>query len=135
VVAQIHPDELGESVGYSPGMRAEGFVFVAGQIGGTPAGDGTFDVVDGFVGQFEQALENVCSVVEEAGGEPGNVVDMTVYVTDMDAYRDNRGPIGQAWKRVMGEHYPAMALVGVDELYNPDARVEIEVTAAIGESD
>jgi enamine deaminase RidA (YjgF/YER057c/UK114 family) len=86
---------------------------------------------DGFAGQMRQALENTVAVLAEAGAGPADVVRMTWYVTDLDAYRDNLREIGTAYRDVMGKHFPAMAVVGVSGLVEQDALVEIESTAVL----
>ncbi len=67
----------------------------------------------------------------EAGGGPEHVMRMTVFVTDMDVYLASRTALAEAWRRHMGRHYPAMALLGVSRLVDAGAMVEIEVTAAL----
>jgi enamine deaminase RidA (YjgF/YER057c/UK114 family) len=130
----FNPETLAPPRGWNHGMLApEGgrFLFVAGQA----ATDVSFEVVgDDFVGQFEQALENTVAVVRDAGGGPEHIGQMTVYVTDMDAYRESYKPLGEAYRRVMGRHYPAMALIGVSELIDPRLVVEIEATAFLPSS-
>lgn len=131
-VKTVEPPVMGKALGYSHGVRAGNLVFVAGQIGGDPTDEGRHEVVDGgLVPQFEKALQNVMTVVQEAGGSVENVVEMTVYVTDMQAYRTAREELGKAWQRVMGRHYPAMTLVSVPELFEPKALVEIRTVAAL----
>lgn len=103
-------------------------LFVAGQTARGPDGG---IVPGGFVAQFEAALERVLLVVREAGGEPRNVGRMTVYVTDLAAYRGSLGSLGEAWRRHMGRHYPAMALVEVQALADEGALLEIEATAVL----
>ena len=131
-VKTVEPPQMGKALGYSHGMRAGNLLFVAGQIGGTPNDEGRHDVVDGgLVPQFEKALENVVTVVEEAGGHAENVVEMTVYVTDMQAYRTAREELGKSWRKVMGRHFPAMTLVAVTELFEAGALVELRAIAAL----
>ena len=127
----VNPDELGAPRGWNNGLLAESggrVLFVAGQI--AAGADGQV-VTDDFVGQFERALANAMSVVEAAGGKPEHVGRLTIYVTRMEAYRQALRHLGEAYRRVMGPHYPAMALVAVTELVNPDAWVEIEATAVL----
>jgi enamine deaminase RidA (YjgF/YER057c/UK114 family) len=105
-------------------------LFVAGQIG--------WDAQQHFVGedlvsQLAQALRNVVTVVEAAGGRASHIARLTIYVTDLDAYRNNLKAIGASYREIMGKHYPAMALVGVAGLVEPRARVEIEATAVVPE--
>ncbi len=104
---------------------------VAGQIGWEPT-TGAFLRTD-LVGQFGRALDNVLAVVKAAGGTPQSVVRMTIYVTDMDTYRRSGKALSEVWKARFERHYPAMALVGVKELVEPTALVEIEAVAALSE--
>lgn len=114
--------------GYANGVIADAgrTLYVAGQIGWTP--QGVFVAKD-LVGQFDQALANVLAVVEAAGGKPTDLVKMTVFVTDLDAYRNNLRAIGTSWRARLGRHFPAMALVGVAGLVEHEAVVEIEAVA------
>ncbi len=127
----INPEELGEPKGWNNGMLAEAggrMLFVAGQAGT----DATGRVVSGdFTKQMAKALENVITVVREAGGGPEAVGRMTFYVTNIQTYRANLKPIGSAYRRIMGRHFPAMALVEVSALVDPEAQVEIEATAVL----
>jgi enamine deaminase RidA (YjgF/YER057c/UK114 family) len=115
--------------GYANGVAARGTqVYVAGQIGW----DAQCKLVGaGFLEQVEQALANVVAVVEAAGGTAAHVVRMTWYVTDMDVYRKSLRELGAIYRRVVGEHFPAMALVQVVSLVESGAVVEIEATAVI----
>jgi enamine deaminase RidA (YjgF/YER057c/UK114 family) len=116
--------------GYANGVLGEGrVVFVAGQIGWDE--QGRFG--EGLVGQVAQALRNVLAVLAEAGAGPAEVARMTWYVTDMTAFRAAGAPLGVVWRELMGRHYPAMAVVGVTELVEPAALVEIEATAVISQ--
>ncbi|MYK66788.1 MAG: RidA family protein, partial [Gemmatimonadetes bacterium] len=81
--------------------------------------------------QFQAALANVAAVVEEAGGTVADVGRLTIYVTDMEAYRGSLPEVGAAYRAVFGKHFPAMALVAVTELVDPRAVVEVEATAVI----
>ena len=127
----INPTSLGVPKGWNNGMFApkDGRVlFIAGQIGRAENGQ----MVDGgFVAQLSQALQNVITVVREAGGQPEDIGQMTIYVADLDAYRTNLKLLGGAWRKLMGKHYPAMALVEVSRLVDEGALVEIQATAVI----
>jgi enamine deaminase RidA (YjgF/YER057c/UK114 family) len=127
----INPKSLGRPRGYSNGqLTSEGarLLFVAGQIGW----DGEQRLVsDDFVEQFDRALRNVLAVVLEAGGAPGGVARMVVYVTDKREYAARAPEIGERWRALMGRHYPAMALVEVKGLLEDGAKVEIEATAVL----
>lgn len=129
VLVPVNPDSLAKPQGFSHGIRGSGeWLFVAGQIGWNR--DGRM-VSDDLTAQFAQALDNVLDVVWAAGGKPESVARMTVYVTDKADYVRKRKPIGEAWRKRMGRHYPAMALVEVKSLVEDDARVEIEATALL----
>jgi len=115
--------------GYSNGVVAEGRqVFVAGQIGWSARGE---LVSDDFVAQAERALANIVQVLAEAGGEPRHLTRLTWFVTDKPAYVARQKEIGEAYRRVIGRHFPAMSLIVVAGLLEPGAKVEIEATAVI----
>jgi enamine deaminase RidA (YjgF/YER057c/UK114 family) len=132
VLRNVQPEGWPPPLGYANGLctlgRGERVLFVAGQIGWRP--DGTF-ATDDLGEQFAQALDNVLAVVTAAGGEARNIARMTVYVTDLDAYRTGTRAIGQAWRARMGRHFPAMALLGVAGLVEKRAKVEIEATCIL----
>ncbi len=124
----LQPEGWPRPKGYANGVAAEGrMVFVAGQVGWDA--EGRFP--DGFAAQFRQTLENTVAVLTEGGAKPSDVARMTWYVTDRDAYEREKREVGRAYRDVMGEHYPAMAVVQVVALMEPDAMVEIETTAVI----
>ena len=127
----VKPPELSEPSGFNHGMLAPAggrLLFVAGQAP-TDAGG---RVVDGdFVAQFAQALRNVMAVVGEAGGRPEHLGRLTIYATDLEEYRACLGPLGQAYRGILGRHFPAVAMVQVAGLVDEGARVEIEATAVI----
>jgi len=122
--------------GYSNGRIGRGRVLhVGGQIGwvADDAGRFVFRAHD-LVGQFAQTLDNVLAVVRAAGGAATDIASMTVFVTDIAAYRAAQKPLGAAWRERLGKHFPAMALVGVTALVEPEALVEIQAVAYLGES-
>ena len=129
----VQPDGWAPARGYANGVVCEGgrTVYVAGQIGWDAQQQ--FQT-DDFVEQWDQALANVVAVVRAAGGAPEHVVKMTVYVTDLDAYRGSLREVGARWKKHLGRHFPAMALVGVAGLVERRAKVEIEAVAHLPES-
>ncbi|MEO8274749.1 MAG: RidA family protein [Thermoanaerobaculia bacterium] len=127
----VNPEELGAPRGFSHGIVAPAgcsLLFVAGQIGWNERQE---IVEGGFAAQFERALENIRSVVRRAGGEVDRICRLTIYVTDKTEYESEIAAVGEAYRRVMGRHYPAMALLEVSGLLAPGARVEIEATAAL----
>jgi NAD(P)-dependent dehydrogenase (short-subunit alcohol dehydrogenase family) len=129
--AIINPEELGAPRGWNNGMLAQAggrLLFIAGQTardmtGQVPAAD--------FVAQFDRALGNVLAVLHQAGGEPRDLGRVTIYVTDMAQYRASLKPLGEVYRRRMGTHFPAMALMEVKSLVDPQAVVEIEATAVL----
>jgi enamine deaminase RidA (YjgF/YER057c/UK114 family) len=128
---EINPGALGTPRGFNHGLFVPpgfGLLFVAGQTAANAAGE-VADVA--FVSQFAVALDKTLAVVTAAGGTAEHIVRMTVYVTDMEAYRASRGLLNVIWRERMGRHYPAMALLGVSHLVDADATVEIEATAAL----
>ena len=115
--------------GYANGVAAEGrFLAISGQIGWNESGE---LVGDDFVEQARQALENVIAVLRAAGGQPEHLVRLTWYITNKEEYRSSVGALGAAYRRVVGAHYPAMALVQVAALLEEGAKVEIEATAIL----
>jgi len=103
-------------------------LFVAGQVGWNREGR---MVSEDFVAQFAQALENVLDVVWAAGGKPETLARLTIYVTDRREYLKRAKDVGKAYRKLMGRHFPAMALVEVKALVEEDAQVEIEAVALL----
>ncbi|MCU0656871.1 MAG: RidA family protein [Polyangiaceae bacterium] len=128
---EVNPPEWPRPRGYANGLvtagQGERILFIAGQIGWVNGAFPTDDLVE----QFGIALDNVLAVVRAAGGDGRSIARMTVYVTDLDAYRTGLRRLGELWKQKLGRHYPAMALLGVAGLVEPQARVEIEATAVL----
>ncbi len=125
----IQPPGWAPAKGYSNGVLVHGpTLYVAGQIGWNARQE--FET-DDLGEQFAQALDNVLAVVRAAGGAPSDIAKMTIYVTDLDAYRASTRAIGAAWRTRLGKHFPAMALVAVTGLLEPRAKVEIETIAAL----
>ena len=114
--------------GYSDGIKARGdMIFISGMVGRNAEGE--FRV--GLVAQARQALANIIAVVAEGGGSPEHIVRLTWYVRDMDAYLSAREELGDAYRAVMGKHFPTMALLEVSRMVEPEALVEIEATAVL----
>lgn len=114
--------------GYANGIAGSGRTIA---IGGMIGWDARGVFAEGLVAQVRQALENIVTVLAEAGAAPAHVARMTWYVTDMGAYRDAGPALGPIWRDVMGRHYPAMAVVGVAALVEPLAIVEIDALAIL----
>jgi len=127
----INPERLGRPRGYANGVLAPAggaLLFIAGQI----AWDERQQIVStDFVAQFERALSNVLAVVREAGGAPEQLARLVIYVTDKREYCASQKEIGACWRKLLGRHFPAMALVEVKALLEDDAKVEIEGIAVI----
>lgn len=114
--------------GYANAMMGSGrMILVSGQIGWSP--EGVF--AEGLVAQTRLALENVLAVLAEAGAGPADIARLTWFVTDMPAYRANGRAIGEAWRAIMGKHFPAMAVIGVSSLVETQALVEIAAEAIV----
>lgn len=115
--------------GFSYGaLAAEGqLLHIAGMTG--HHADGTID--EGLVDQFGAACAAVERVVSEAGGTASDVVSMIIYTSEIDSYRENLAQLGKAYRSVFARHYPPMALLGVSELFDPAAKVELVCVAVI----
>jgi enamine deaminase RidA (YjgF/YER057c/UK114 family) len=125
----IHPNHWPATPGYSPGVLAQGYpLFIAGQIGWN---EHQIFETDDFIEQFAQALDHVLAVLDTAGGEVSDLTEMTIFVTDLDAYRTRTKELGAVWRKRMGRTYPAMALVGVQGLVEKRALVEIQARAVL----
>ena len=126
----LNPKTLPAPRGFNHGISVKGgsLLFVAGQIGCNEKGVlVSGDIVD----QFEKALLNVLEVVKEAGGTPTSIVRFTIYVTDLVEYRARLRGMGEAYRRVMRKHFPAMALLQVQALFEQNGKIEVEATAVI----
>jgi enamine deaminase RidA (YjgF/YER057c/UK114 family) len=102
-------------------------VLISGQVGCDPQGRFAPD----FAAQLQQALRNVLAILAEAGGEAQHIGRLTWFVLDMEEYRAGLAELGLAWRAVMGRHFPAVTLVQVAALVEPEARLEIEATAIL----
>jgi enamine deaminase RidA (YjgF/YER057c/UK114 family) len=129
----VQPASFPRPRGYANGVVSRGRTLrVAGQIGWEL--DGSF-ASDELPFQFGRALDHVIAVVRAAGGEPTDIVELTIYVTDLPAYRSSLPAIGAAWRERLGKHFPAMALLGVAGLVEPRAKVEIQAVASLPDED
>ena len=124
------PDGWKTPKGYSLGFLATGqqLITTGGMIGWDE--NEQFQSLD-LVGQLEQTLKNIVAVLNEAGAKPEHIVRLTWYITDKKEYHDNLRGIGEAYRKVIGRHFPPMAVVQVAALMEDDAKVEIEATAVI----
>lgn len=129
-IDRINPAELGRPSGFSHAVAvtADRLVFLAGQT----ALDAQGQIVgSGVVEQFGHALGRLLTALRAAGGEPADLVSVTVYLTDLDDYRRHGREIGAVWRELAGRDYPAMAAVGVHRLWDPTALVEVQGVAAL----
>jgi len=125
---KLQPSGWPAPKGYANGIKAQGtFVFVGGMVGW----DENEKFPTGFVAQTRQALKNIVAVLAEGGAKPEHITRMTWYVCDMDEYLSSRRELGAAYRESIGDHFPAMALVEVRRLVEPQARLEIEATAVV----
>ena len=125
----LHPRHWKQPKGFANGIAAEGrLVFLAGQVGWNA--EQIFES-DDFVAQVRQALANTVALVAEAGGKPEHITRLTWYVLDKRDYLSRLRDLGDAYRSVMGRHFPAMTLVQVGALVEDRAKVEIEATAVV----
>jgi enamine deaminase RidA (YjgF/YER057c/UK114 family) len=127
----IDPDGLESPVGYAHVAKVTGgaLIHVAGQAPfderGQVVGKGDF------VAQFRQVMHNLKTAVEAVGARPNQYAVLTIYVTNLEAYWSNKKPLGAAYREVFGKYFPAITLVEVKRLYNPDCMIEISGMAVV----
>jgi len=121
----VNPPELGEPSGYAHAVVAAPgrTVYLGGQTG-------TGDTV---AAQFDTAAASLVTALRAAGGEPDDLVSLVVYSTDLDEYRAALEELGGVWRRHFGRRYPAMALLGVSALADPEARIELMGVAVVAD--
>lgn len=129
----VNPPSLMRPVGYTHGWEARGgrLLVVSGQV--AKDADGKLVGAGDLVAQFRQVCENLRAVVTAAGGAMTDIVKLTIYVTDVAAYKARLEPIGRVYREYFGRHYPAMTLVGVRDLFDAadGCLIEIEATAVL----
>ena len=125
----IHPEGWAPAKGYANGILSEdGTLYVGGQVGWTS--EQRFEAHD-FIGQMEQALRNILDIVQAAGGAAQDITRLTWFVVDKEEYLARQKEVGEAYRKVMGRHFPAMSLVVVAGLVEDGALLEIEATAKL----
>jgi enamine deaminase RidA (YjgF/YER057c/UK114 family) len=130
-IQRINPPELGEPSGFSHAVAVPAggrLIFLAGQTATDSAGR---TVAGGVAEQMERALANLLTALTAAGGQPSDLVSLTIYSTDLDTYRAHAAEIGAVWRRLAGRDYPAAAAVGVTRLWDPAAVVELHGIAVV----
>jgi len=127
----INPTGLESPIGYAhvAKITSGSVVHVAGQAPfdshGQVVGQGDF------VAQFTQVMKNLKTAIEAVGGRPTQYAVLTIYVTNLEAYWNNKKSLGAAYRAVFGSYFPAITLVEVNRLYNPDCMIEISGIAVV----
>ena len=125
----IHPKGWKPAKGYANAILSEGLTLnIAGQIGWN---ENQEFIAKDFIGQMEQTLKNITTSVKEAGGQIEDLTRLTWYVTDKAEYLANQKKVGEIYRSVLGNHFPAMTMVVVTALVENEALIEIEATAVI----
>ncbi|QJS09437.1 RidA family protein [Streptomyces argyrophyllae] len=127
---RVNPPELSPPTGFSHAVVAAGsrVVFLAGQT--ALDADGTI-TGDSLPEQFATALGNLLTALRAAGGTPADLARVTVYATDVAAYRVHARQLGRIWRESAGRDYPAMAVVEVVRLWDERALVELDGFAVL----
>jgi len=127
----LQPPSWAKPRGYANAIAVKGgtTVYIAGQVGWR---NGAWETKD-FAGQFRQALANILEVLAQAKGRPEHIVRLTWYVVDREEYLASLKGVGEAYRELMGKHYPTMSVMQVSGLVEAQARLEIEATAVIPE--
>ncbi len=125
----LQPKDWKRPKGYANGVVAQGrMIFLAGQVGWDA--NERFGT-DSFADQAEQALGNIVAILAEADAGPEHLVRLTWFVVDKAEYLASSQATGEAYRRIIGRHFPAMSVIEVKGLYEPGARLEIEATAML----
>ncbi len=127
----LNPPTLAKPSGFVHGILTEGgrLLFIAGQPGLNVSGE--VEAPGDLVAQFARALANIQVVVESAGGSLTDIVKLTIYVRDKNAYKANLKPLGTTWHSFFGHYYPAVTLVEVSNLFDDGALVELDGIAVL----
>jgi enamine deaminase RidA (YjgF/YER057c/UK114 family) len=128
----INPESLAPPAGFAHAVAAAPgrLVHLGGQAGLDSSGTLVGEDVPA---QFDQAASNLVAALAAAGGSPGDLVSLHIYVTDVSAYRARLQELGAIYRRHFGRHYPAVALFGVEELFDPGALIELVGVAVVPE--
>ena len=125
----IQPQGWAPAKGYANGLLSEdGTLYIGGQIGWSASH--VFEAHD-FIGQMEQALRNIVSIVEAAGGEIADITRLTWFIIDKGEYLAKQREVGEVYRRVLGRHFPTMSMLVVAGLIEDEALLEIEATAVL----
>ena len=124
----VNPASMAAPSGFSHGTLSGNTLYLGGQT----ALDKEMRIVEGgIVEQFRQAFSNVLTTVAEAGGVPGDLVSVTIFLTDIPDYQAHGRDIGKVWRELAGAVYPAMAGIGTTGLWQTEALIEIMGVAVI----
>ncbi len=126
----INPPELARPRGFSHGVLVTGgqLLFLAGQTGSDAEGN----IVDGdLVGQYEQVLRNLKTVVEAAGGKMQDITKINIFVRDRNDYLAHLKALGKVHRTFFGDYFPATALFEISRFFQDEALIEIEGMAVI----
>ena len=125
----LQPPGWPRAKGYSNGIVAKGqTIYVGGMVGWN---EKELFETDDFAGQFRQVLLNIVAVLNEAGAKPEHIVRLTWFIGDKREYLSALKEIGQAYRDIIGRHYPVMAVLQVSGFIEDGAKLEIEATAVI----
>ncbi|MCW5252904.1 MULTISPECIES: RidA family protein [unclassified Streptomyces] len=127
---RVNPPELSPPTGFSHAVVATGsrVVFLAGQTALDADGRITGATLPE---QFATALGNLLTALRATGGTPADLARVTVYATDLAAYRAHAADLGRVWHRLAGRDYPAMAVIQVARLWDERALVELDGHAVL----
>lgn len=128
----VNPDGLADPKGFAHALVSKKgtTIYLGGQTG--HGADGSL-VGDDLVTQFDQACANLVTALRAAGGEPEHLAQVLIFATDLGEYRSRLKDLGEAYRRHLGKHYPAMALLGATELFDRRAKVELVGVAVVPE--
>jgi 2-iminobutanoate/2-iminopropanoate deaminase len=110
----------------SQGIKFGNLLFISGQAG---AGDDGKIVEGGFTAQGEQAFSNLRRALEAGGSNLDKVIKVTIFVTDMGHFKE----VVELRRKFFSAPYPADTIAEIKALYDPEAMIEIEAIAAVGE--
>lgn len=128
----VLPEGWNRPRGFSLAVKSTGTVTVriSGQLGREPNASAV-DPAASLGDQWRNALANLIAVTRAAGGDIGNIVMLRAFVTDMAEFNAGGAEVGAAWGATLGRHFPAMTLVAVTALVDPNAKVEIEAEVVL----
>lgn len=128
----LNPPSLARPSGFSHGILTTGGQMLC--LAGQTASDSSGQILSpgDIVGQYEQVLQNLQTVVEAAGGTMQDLVKMTIFVSDRDDYRAHLKELGKVHRAYFGDHYPATALLEISRFFQDGALIEIEGIAVLG---